>query len=119
MHIFVKYVVPILQTFGQQTGCLDFQWCEVHLQQCSRMDMNVSLWTSPAFRYVDGLGYDMYGEERLVIEASSNQHKERLQHMLYDTAKQLLSSICMLQGIANTYSNANFITMRKVKIFGL
>ncbi|KAG0734369.1 hypothetical protein G6F57_014744 [Rhizopus arrhizus] len=77
------------------------------------MDMNVSLWTSPAFRYVDGLGYDMYGEERLVIEASSNQHKERLQHMLYDTAKQLLSSICMLQGIANTYSNANFITMRK------
>ncbi|KAG1136431.1 hypothetical protein G6F37_012024 [Rhizopus arrhizus] len=83
------------------------------------MDMCVSLWTSPALRYVDGLGYDMYGEERLVIETSSNQHKERLQHTLDDTAKQLLSSICMLQEIANTYPNANFITMRKMKIFGL
>ncbi|PHZ16917.1 uncharacterized protein RHIMIDRAFT_1005 [Rhizopus microsporus ATCC 52813] len=83
------------------------------------MDMNVSLWTSPTHRYVDGLDYDMYGEERLVIEASSNQHKERLKHTLDDTAKQLHSSICMLQGIANTYSNANFITMRKVKVFDL
>ncbi|PHZ16918.1 uncharacterized protein RHIMIDRAFT_232364 [Rhizopus microsporus ATCC 52813] len=28
---FVKYVVPILQTFGQQNDCLNFQWCEVQL----------------------------------------------------------------------------------------
>ncbi|RCH92196.1 hypothetical protein CU097_010372 [Rhizopus azygosporus] len=53
------------------------------------MDMNVSLWVSPASRYADGLGYDMYGEERLVIEASSNQHKERLQYTLDDMAKHV------------------------------
>lgn len=81
--------------------------------------MNVSLWTSSALRYVDGLGYDIYGEEYLVIEASSNQQTEILQHMLDDTAKQIHSSMGLLQGIPNTYSNASFATMRKMKIFGI
>lgn len=31
--LWIRYIVPILQALGNQTGLVDFPWCEVQLER--------------------------------------------------------------------------------------
>ncbi|KAG0162020.1 hypothetical protein DFQ28_003703 [Apophysomyces sp. BC1034] len=115
----VRRVVPIFQTFGNQTGCLMFDWCEVETKHHAFAQMDPKLWEKGQARFADGLGYDWYGEERLIMEGSCGQHKEKVSKTVDDSVKQISSMIAMLKGMASSHRNASFATMLKTKVFGL
>ncbi|OAD70808.1 hypothetical protein PHYBLDRAFT_148031 [Phycomyces blakesleeanus NRRL 1555(-)] len=108
----ISYVIPIFDAFADQTGLLNFRWCEIYLQ--SHADTNPG-----AVRYVDGLGLDESENERLVMESSSGEYKEKPNHTEDDTLKQIHSSIMMLKVDINNYRNSAFSTICLVKTFGL
>lgn len=73
----VEHVVPIFHIFSKQTGMLSFNWCEVENKHHALEDMNEQL-QKGNLRYVDGLGHDKSGIERVSMEGSSGEHKIRL-----------------------------------------
>jgi hypothetical protein len=108
----VSHVVPIFDVFADQTGLLNFRWCEIYLQ--AHAD------TTPGMvRYVDGLGLDLSDTERIVMESSSGEHKENVKHTEDDTLKQIHSSVTMLKADINNHRNAAFSTMCQIETFGI
>ncbi|KAI8078026.1 uncharacterized protein B0P05DRAFT_458710, partial [Gilbertella persicaria] len=63
-------------------------------------------------RYVNGMGCDIYNQERLVMESSGGSIKENIQHTSNDTLKQMHSSIGILNSDI-THKMASFIIMKK------
>jgi hypothetical protein len=47
--------------------------------------MNIKNCTSGKARFVDRMGYDIYNEERVVMESSSGAIKENIRHTVDDT----------------------------------
>ncbi|KAG1442573.1 hypothetical protein G6F46_013024 [Rhizopus delemar] len=108
----VSHVIPIFDVFADQTGLLNFKWCEIYLQ--AHAD------TIPGMvRYVDGVGLDLSDTERMVMESSSGEHKENVKHTEDDTLKQIHSSITMLKTDINNHRNAAFSTMCQIETFGI
>lgn len=70
-------------------------------------------------RYVDGLGYDKNGLERVAMEVSSGECTVNVDKTIDDSVKQLSSLISMLKGIANSRPNANLDTLLATKVFGM
>ncbi|KAI8078900.1 uncharacterized protein BX664DRAFT_343018 [Halteromyces radiatus] len=115
----VRRVVPLFQTFGNQTGLLNFDWCECETTHHALEEMDLTIWEKGSSRFADGLGYDWNANERLVMEGSCGQHRESVSKTVDDSIKQLSSMIAMLKGIANIHLNARFDTMLRTKIFGV
>ncbi|KAI8637862.1 hypothetical protein BD408DRAFT_447284 [Parasitella parasitica] len=55
--------------------------------------MNIKNYTSGKARFVDGMSYDIYDEERVVIEPSSGATKENIRHTVDDIVKQVYSTL--------------------------
>lgn len=87
----INGVVPIFQPFFDQTGLLDFEWCEVFSKAHAETALDVESWSKGSAKYVDGLGYDQYECERLVMKASSGEFEENFTHTIDDTAKKSIS----------------------------
>jgi hypothetical protein len=114
----VEHVVPIFHVFSKQTGLLSFNWCEVETIHHALEDMDE--WFQKGNpRYVDGLGYDKNGIERVVLEGSSGERTVNVDKTVDDSVKQLSSLISMLKGIANSHLNAKFDTLLATKVFGI
>ncbi|CAO3665988.1 unnamed protein product [Rhizopus stolonifer] len=72
--------------------------------------------------FTDDLGYDWTGMERLVMEGSSGQHKERIPKTTDDSVKQIhnmLNMLNMFKAIANTHLNSSFQTFLQMKVYGI
>ncbi|KAG0734341.1 hypothetical protein G6F57_016114 [Rhizopus arrhizus] len=111
-HFAGNHMVPIFDVFADQTGLLNFRWCEIYLQAHAG--------TNPGMvRYMDGLGLDLSDTERIVMESSSGEHKENVKHTEDDTLKQIHSSITMLKTDINNHRNAAFSTMCQIETFGI
>ncbi|ORE00756.1 hypothetical protein BCV72DRAFT_237410 [Rhizopus microsporus var. microsporus] len=108
----VKYIVPVFQTFANQTGLLSLNWCEISTICHSNEDQDTT-------RYVDGMGYDKRRNERAVFEASSGQYNANADKIIDDSTKQISSMMSMLKGIASRHLNAKFETLLKTKVFGI
>ncbi|KAG0817715.1 hypothetical protein G6F20_002154 [Rhizopus arrhizus] len=115
----IRHIVHIFQSFANQTGYLQFKWCESQTKQHALAEINLNNWKKPTARFCDGLGFDWLGKERLSMEGSSGQHEERIDHTISDTAKQISNTIAMLKGFTRENMDASFETLRKVKIFGV
>lgn len=115
----INRIVPIFQPFADQTGLLDFEWCEVFSKAHAETTVDTESWLTGYSRYVDGLGHDLYECERLVMEASSGEFKENIPHTIDDTAKQINSSIMMLKSNVRKHLDASFETMCKVEVYGI
>ncbi|GAB5587726.1 hypothetical protein Unana1_02626 [Umbelopsis nana] len=115
----LRRVVPIFQTFGNQTGLLSFDWCEWERKHHAVAEMDHALWEKGRPRFADGLGYDWSGEERLIMKASGGQHHEDVQQTIDDSIKQISSMILMLKGLGNSHLNASFNTVMKTNVFGI
>ncbi|KAI8644699.1 hypothetical protein BD408DRAFT_320870, partial [Parasitella parasitica] len=66
----IDRVVPLFQIFGDQTGLLSYKWCEVFSQKYAEISADISNCKPGNARYVDGMGYDIHDEERLVMESN-------------------------------------------------
>lgn len=115
----VDRVVPLFQIFGDQTGLLNYQWCEVFSRKHAENTMNIKNCTSGKARFVDGMGDDVYNEERVVMESSSGAIKENIRHTVDDTVKQVHSTIAILNSDIRHHMNAISHTMTKTSAFGI
>jgi hypothetical protein len=71
-------------------------------------------------KYHDGLGYDMNGYSRLIMEGSSrNITKENIDHTQEDTVKALYSSIEILNAFVRRHAAALFSSLCTVLSFSL
>ncbi|ORX43534.1 hypothetical protein DM01DRAFT_1295877 [Hesseltinella vesiculosa] len=117
-----EYVLPIFKSLARQTGTLCFNWCEVQLKQQtyqSRVMINAGQLDGMNLRFVDGLGIDVNGNERLVLEISGGHATDNHQHASDDTLKIIHSLMCILKGDAQNHINASFTTYRRIKAFGV
>lgn len=115
----IDRVVPIFQSFADQTNLLIFEWCEVHSKAHAESNDDIDGWTCGSARYADGIGIDRHENERLAMEASSREFKENMPHTLDDTLKQIHSSIMILKSDIRSHLDASFVTMRKVEVYGI
>ncbi|KAI9027604.1 hypothetical protein CLU79DRAFT_739919 [Phycomyces nitens] len=115
----VRRVVPVFQTFANQTGLLSFDWCECEVKQKALADIDPDYLKKGRPWFADGLGYDWTGIERLVMEGSSGQFKENIPKTIDDSVKQIHNMINMLKGIAKTHLNSSFQTFLQTKIYGI
>ncbi|GAN01524.1 hypothetical protein MAM1_0008d00957 [Mucor ambiguus] len=115
----IRHIVHIFQSFANQTGYLQFNWCESQTKQHALAEINLNNWIKPTSRFCDGLGFDWLDKERLSMEGSSGQHEEKIDHTISDTAKQISNTISTLKGFTMANMDASFETLRQVKIFGL
>ncbi|KAI8368131.1 uncharacterized protein BYT42DRAFT_503749, partial [Radiomyces spectabilis] len=115
----VRRVVPVFQTFANQTGLLSFDWCECEVRHHALANMDPECWQKGRPWFADGLGYDWTGMERLVMEGSSGQRKERIPKTIDDSVKQIHNMLNMLKGIANTHLNSSFHTFLQTKVYGI
>ncbi|KAG1545632.1 hypothetical protein G6F49_010738 [Rhizopus delemar] len=81
--------------------------------------MDPKFWKKGQTRFVDGLGYDWYRKEQLIMEESCGQHKEKVSKIVDGSIKQIRSMIAMLKCMANSHRNVSFATTLKTKVFGL
>ncbi|KAG1471035.1 hypothetical protein G6F56_002350 [Rhizopus delemar] len=118
----INHVVPIFKSFGSQTNMLCFNWCESQLRlqtKQARIMVNIGHLDEVKLRFVDGLGFDFNGSERLIMEISGGQASDDHQHVCDDTLKVVHSLMCILKNDAQTSSNASFATYQQVKAFGI
>lgn len=115
----VRRVVPVFQTFANQTGLLSFDWCECEVKHHALADVDPEYCQTGRPWFADGLGYDWTGMERLVMEGSSGQHKERIPKTIDDSVKQIHNMLNMLKAIANTHLNSSFQTFLQMKVYGI
>lgn len=54
----IRHIVHIFQSFANQTGYLQFKWCESQTKQNALAEINLNNWTKPTARFCDGLGFD-------------------------------------------------------------
>ncbi|KAI9490629.1 hypothetical protein BDB00DRAFT_790146 [Zychaea mexicana] len=115
----VRRIVPVFQTFANQTGLLAFDWCECEVRHHALADVDPEYCQTGTPWFADGLGYDWTGMERLVMEGSSGQHKEKLPKTIDDSVKQVHNMLNMLKGIANTHLNSSFQTFSQTRVYGI
>ncbi|ORZ02273.1 hypothetical protein BCR43DRAFT_559253 [Syncephalastrum racemosum] len=91
----VDRVVPLFQIFGDQTQLLSYEWCEIFCKSHAEDTMDDK--GIGRARFVDGMGYDAFHRERLVMESSGDVLKEHTRHRADDAVKQLHSTIAILK----------------------
>ncbi|KAL0076421.1 hypothetical protein J3Q64DRAFT_1609132, partial [Phycomyces blakesleeanus] len=114
----VRRVVPVFQTFANQTGMLSFDWCECEVRHHALADEDPENCKQKT-RFANGLGYVWTGMERLVMEGSSEQYKERIPKTIDDSFKQIHSMFNMLKCIANTHLNSSFQTFLQTRVYDI
>ncbi|KAL1936648.1 hypothetical protein VTP01DRAFT_782 [Rhizomucor pusillus] len=95
----IDRVVPLLQTLGDQTGLLGFEWCETVADEQVESNILPESWSQGGVRYLDGRGYDQNGRNRIVMESSSGPATEKMEHTLNDTIKNMHNSIALLEAV--------------------
>ncbi|CEG66999.1 hypothetical protein RMATCC62417_03485 [Rhizopus microsporus] len=111
----VRRVVPVFQTFANQTGLLSFNWCECEMRHHALTNMDPEYWQTRRPWFVNGHGYDLAGIERLVMEGSSGQHKEMIFKAIDDSVKQIHNMLSMLKGIADIHLDSSLQTFLQTK----
>lgn len=94
-------VVPIFQTFANQTDCLTFDRCEVETKPYAVAQMDPKLSKTGQARFADILRYGWYGEERLIMEGFFGQYKEEVLETMDTSVKQISNMIAILKGMVN------------------
>lgn len=117
----IDRVVPIFQCFGDHSQLLGFQWCEIPTEEHVEFTIDPNSWMRTAtIKYHDGLGYDINGRGRLVMEAlSSSIAKEDAEHTQGDTVKALYASIELLNSFVRRHAAASFSNLCSVVSFSL
>ncbi|KAI9473538.1 MAG: hypothetical protein EXX96DRAFT_309868 [Benjaminiella poitrasii] len=117
----IDRVVPILQCFGDHSQLLGFQWCEIPTDEQVEFIIDPNSWMRTAtVKYHDGLGCDMNGYSRLIMEGSSSSiTKENIDHTQEDTVKALYSSIEILNAFIRRHAAASFSSLCTVLSFSL
>lgn len=72
-----------------------------------------------AARYVDGMGYDGRGVERVIFEASPGQYDVNTDKIIENGTTRISSVISMLKEIASSHLNAEFDTFLNIQVFGI
>jgi hypothetical protein len=67
-----------------------------------------------ASRYLDGLAYDLYRNERATFEGSLGEYEANINKIIDDS-----TMIVMLKDIENCHLNANFQTLLDTKAFDI
>ncbi|KAG1036903.1 hypothetical protein G6F43_012961 [Rhizopus delemar] len=117
----IDRVIPIFQTFGDQSQLLGFQWCEIPTEEHVEFTIDPDTWmrTTP-IKYHDGVGYDINGCNRLVMEGSSSSTlKEDVDHTQDDTIKTLYASIEILTSFLRRHATASFSSLYSVVSYSL
>ncbi|EIE85694.1 hypothetical protein G6F46_002002 [Rhizopus delemar] len=117
----IDRIIPIFQTFGDQSQLLGFQWCEIPTEEHVEFTIDPDTWmrTTP-IKYHDGVGYDINGCSRLVMEGSSSSTlKEDVDHTQDDTIKTLYASIEILTSFLRRYATASFSSLCSVVSYSL
>lgn len=118
----IHHVVPIFKSLGNRTDMLCFNWCESQMRQHknqARVMMNIGQLDEMNLRFVDGLGYDKNGDERIILEVSGGYGSNDHQHACDDTLKIVHSLMCILKGDAQANPNASLGTYKQIKAFGI
>jgi hypothetical protein len=118
----INHVIPVFKTLGNQTNLLCFNWCESRFMQQtrqSRVMVSIGQLDETTLRFVDGLGFDKNGDERLILEVSSGRLSDDHHHASDDTLKIMHSLMCILKGDSQTHANASLATYQRVKAFGV
>ncbi|CEG84516.1 hypothetical protein RMATCC62417_18307 [Rhizopus microsporus] len=117
----IDRVVPILQCFGDHSQLLGFQWCEIPLEEHAEFTIDPNSWMRTAtVKYHDGLGYDLNGHGRLIMEGSSRSiTKEDIEHTQGDTVKALYASIEILNSFVRRHAAASFLSLCSIVSFSL
>ncbi|KAI9023886.1 hypothetical protein CLU79DRAFT_857508 [Phycomyces nitens] len=115
----IDRVVPLLQTLGDQTGFISFEWCETVADEQMESNTVPECWIQGNVRYLDGLGYDRKGRSKIVMESSSGPTAEKTDHTLNDTIKNMHNSIALLEAVVRRNQYACFVTLTKVRAFSL
>ncbi|KAG0249719.1 hypothetical protein DFQ27_009840 [Actinomortierella ambigua] len=114
----VDRVVPIFQQLADQTRLLGFEWCETAAVDLQETSISSSTWrsTSP-IQYLDGRGYDCEARSWITLEASSGQHKEKVEHTVNDTIKNAYNAIALVKTMVRRYQHSRFTTMTRFLAF--
>ena len=81
--------------------------------------MNVGQLDEMTLRFVDGLGFDKNGNERLILEVSGGYASSDHQHACDDTLKTIHSLMCILKGDAQANAYASLASYQRIKSFGI
>ncbi|CAO3638499.1 unnamed protein product [Mucor hiemalis] len=81
----VRRIVPVFQTFANQTGLLSFDWCECEVKHHALAEMDAEDFQKGTLWFGDGLGYEGAGLERVVMEGSSGKYKENVPKTIDDS----------------------------------
>ncbi|KAI8384405.1 uncharacterized protein BYT42DRAFT_544311 [Radiomyces spectabilis] len=91
----------------------DFEWLKDHIPSHEFQQNNDGC--EQTNKCYDGLGYDLHGRIRLVMEASSNNVTEdNIEHTQEDTVKTLHASIEILNSFIRRYAAASFSSLCSV-----
>ncbi|CEP15287.1 hypothetical protein [Parasitella parasitica] len=103
----VRYIVPIFETFSNQTGLLQMNWCEIPTL------------STDEDKLVDGMGYDHWGFERVALEGSSGLSNASSDKVIDDATKQISTSISMMKRIASHHLNSDVQSFINTKVYGI
>jgi hypothetical protein len=117
--LWIDRVIPILQTIGDQTGYIGFEWCEVEPTHYKAFTMDLLTFKRTSKRNADGIGFNKYKNDIMILEGSSPLNKDDTEHEVDDTLKNIHSSICMLDCIIRENLNINFSTVTEVKVISI
>ncbi|KAF9968609.1 hypothetical protein BGZ73_009196 [Actinomortierella ambigua] len=114
----VDRVVPVFQHLADQTGLLGFEWCETAAVDLHETNISSSTWRpSNSTQYLDGRGYDSEGRNWMALEASSGQHKEKVEHTINDTIKNAYHAIALVKAIVRRHQYSRFTTITRFLAF--
>ncbi|KAL0094761.1 hypothetical protein F4703DRAFT_1035151 [Phycomyces blakesleeanus] len=89
----IDRVFPLLQTLGDKTGFVGFEWCETIAYEWMEFNTVPERWVHGNVRYLDGFCYYWKGRSKTVMKYSSSPIAEKMGHTLNDTIKNMNSSI--------------------------
>ncbi|KAG0235660.1 hypothetical protein BGW42_004899 [Actinomortierella wolfii] len=114
----VDRVAPVFQHLADQTGLLGFEWCETAAMDLHETNISSSTWRpSNPMQYLDGRGYDCEGQNWMALEASSGQHKVKVEHTINDTIKNAYNAVALVKAIVRRYQHSRFTTMTRFLAF--
>lgn len=91
---------------------------EVYIQSRSTGLIDMQTWAKDKTVYADGIGYTGQ-DERLLMEASSGDLEEDIDHTLDESLKLLENLVAILSTYRSKYLHSNKTTFSRLKVFGI
>lgn len=115
---YIDHVIPVFSYFGNETGLLDFSWCEKTIEHRNHSTVSVSSWNKGTAKLADGLRSN--GKRYcLIMECSSNGSSEDVAHIVDDTVRQIESTTGALKLELMKNLSASLETIKRRKILGV